>query len=88
MLKNAKIILVYVAFLSSLLVSKPAAAQQTRQQLAVAEMLPLAKQRMHNWYQLANDNIGLDSKTVAAVKVMARSCERILHHVNEAEKHL
>jgi hypothetical protein len=54
----------------------------------VGEMLPLAKQRVREWQQRANDIFAANRETITAANVLARSYERIVYHVTEAGKHL
>jgi GTPase SAR1 family protein len=57
-------------------------------QAAVPLMIEIATKRMQNWYQVANDSIGVDRQTIYAAQVMARSYELILYHLNQAKQHL
>lgn len=72
MLKNTKVILVYVTFLSSLLVSKPATAQTTQQldRLSINELKILFR---HQWN---NAQIVVQScyKGAASYPIMQNSC--------------
>lgn len=54
----------------------------------IAEMLPVAKERMRYWRLRASDQMGADSQTLEAAVILAHSYERIVYHVNEARKHL
>lgn len=54
----------------------------------IAEMRPVAQERIQYWNRRANDFLGLDSQTLAAARVMARSYERILYRIQKAEEYL
>lgn len=54
----------------------------------VAEMLPVACERMHYWIQRANDPLGCDRTTTAAAKVLSRSYELICDRIQKARDYL
>ncbi|NEP79223.1 MAG: hypothetical protein F6K17_23025 [Okeania sp. SIO3C4] len=54
----------------------------------IPEMLNIAQERINYWYQKAEDIMGINRQTIKAAKIMARSYERILYNLKEADKHL
>lgn len=58
------------------------------QDASVEEMLPFAQERMKKWHLRANDPFGAEPLTLQAARVLARSYEHLVYHLQEAKKHL
>jgi hypothetical protein len=57
-------------------------------ELHIARLLLIAQERRAAWHLRATDDIGTDRTTLAAAAVIARSYERVIHHLNTAQQHL
>ena len=54
----------------------------------IAQLLTLAQERRAAWHLRATDDIGTDRATLAAAAVIARSYERLIHHLTVAQQYL
>jgi hypothetical protein len=53
---------------------------------SIARLLAIAQERRTAWHLRATDDIGTDRATLAAAAVIARSYERVIHHLNTAQQ--
>ncbi len=59
-----------------------------KEQASIDQMLSAAKERMQKWRLRAADQMGASRPTIEASTVLAHSYERIVYHLQEAQKHL
>jgi GTPase SAR1 family protein len=54
----------------------------------IAEMLPVAERQLRHWRRRAADFRPVTQQTLDAARTLSRSCENMIYHLREAQRHL